>query len=483
MAQIDGCEECFAQVWPPPQVPAGKSELHLYPEALMSDESGAGTSGGGRGTGYAVRSPPVLLAADAVAARERIMGVARLVERIYPELPIDTLAAMACANVGWVMDGRAADPGLQLTSLCAEAGESTKRFRRGLGPGWQQAGELMARLLSSWPRHTLRWERIGVVATRTRPNHNGLGTDKIREKAASIRFLTSAVGNPDRCLVCSSCVYTRGTRDDHSCAERRDLERIAMWTERCGVEIAGTMSEHMELHLGQGGALRHRVERSREAGSLPPRSMVALKRCFPDLVIVGAMPEGPPATRGAWHGTVGYPGDDEQVLATLRAHGKRGIALCSPRTLADAELEQELAGWQTIGVEEGEFARVHALALQTWGTRFRLLAERELLVRDHVGRTSVAGGCWRTFGLEEDLAMAATLIVLAEQEWPEECIERARESNSWGLISASDPWSHGGLRTVSHIADAALVSAERERNALEMRQHDYESPGEDPIAP
>jgi hypothetical protein len=134
-----------------------------------------------------------------------------------------------------------------------------------------------------------------------------------------------------------------------------------------------------------------------------------------------------------------------------------------------------LAPWQPIGVREGEFASVHALPLQAWGTRFRVLAERDLLVRDRVGRATIAGGCWRMFGMEDDLAMAATLIVLAEQEWLGECIERARAASSWGLISASDPRSHAGLRAVLHIADAALVSAERERNALAMRRRDYES--------
>jgi hypothetical protein len=448
----------------------------------MNDESGAADNIGGRTAAYAVRSPPVLTAQDAVAARERIKGLAPLVERVYPELPIDTLAALACAAVEWVIHGRAADPGVQLTSLCTQAERSSKSFRRGLGPQWQQAGELMTRLVASWPAHTLRWERIGVVATRARPNHHGLGTDKFPEKPASIRFLTSAVGNPDRCLVCSSLIYTRGTRDDHSCMERRDLQRIADWEKRCGTGIAGTMSEHVELQLQQNAGLLGRIERARQSGRLPERSMLALVRCFPDLAIVGAMPEGPPATRGVWHGQVAYPGDDEQTLATLRAHGRRGVALCSPQTLANAEDKMELSRWRPIGPQEGEFAHVHALPLQAWGTRFRLLADRELLVRDRVGKATVAGGCWRMFGLREDLAMAATLIVLAEQDWPAECIERARESNSWGLISASDPWSHGGLRVVSHIADAALVSAERERNALQMRRRDYESTDE-PTAP
>ncbi len=383
-----------------------------------------------------------------------------------------TLSRLACAAVDWISDGRAAYPGLQLSNLCLEAGESEKRIREYFGAEWQQAAELTARLLVAWRGPGAQWEWVRSIPTSARPSHKGLGTDREPGKAAGIRLLARAAGGPDRCLIVSSLIYTRGTCDDRSCERARE-DRIAGFEAECGMQIAGTMAEHIACQIEQNDALRRRVKDDGLERGYPGIS----ERLFSDVVIADAMPCGPSRTRSTWHGDVGYPGDNAETLELLLAKGKRGVALCSPATVALAEAESE--DWEPLEVEKGSFANEHALDLRPRGTRFWRVSD--MIIHEEIGQSSVRNSCWRPYGMPDDPASAAAIIALAEEAWPRECMERARAESSWGSISASTIWSHAALRAVLHAADSAVLSAERRRRATDLLRDEGIEPDEDTL--
>jgi hypothetical protein len=409
-------------------------------------------------------APASFTPADRDAAWAIVAKIAGLVGQAYPEVPIDTFVKLVQTTVGWIADGRAARVGLQLSSLCAQAKQSEKHLREHFGPRWQQAGELMVRLLMLFHHGPgVRWQLLKSLPTEARPSHHGLGRDHLPGKAAGVRLLSCAVGAPGRCMLPSSMIYTRGTCDDLS-SERCEPKRIDEFEKECGQPIAGATSEHVDMQLTAADTVRKRVD-ERLAHSYPGLG----ERIFTPILIANALPYGPSTVRGVWHGQLAYPGDEPDTLEVFAKHDRHGIARCSPEMLEDVEREVPDSEWDSLQVAAGEFAGEHALDLDPRDSRFWWVPGREMLVLEDIGRTAVTSSLWLPVGLGGDRALAATLAALGRQSSPRMCIERAQDDCQWGLISVSSVWSDAALRTLLHVADAACVCAERYRRQEEMR--------------
>jgi hypothetical protein len=415
-------------------------------------------------------APASFTPGDYDAACELIERLAEVAQEAYPEVPLEVLARLAQQAVRWIADGRAADAGLQLTNLCAEAGESENHLREHFGPRWQQAGELIVRALMRYRGPGVMWEVLKSVPAESRPSHRGLGRDHLPGKAAGIRVLGFAVGAPGRCLLPSSILNTRGTRDDLT-SGRCEPTRIAEFERQCGMDIAGSIAEHVELLSAARDTVRARVSEG-----MKPAYRGLAEAIFSDVTIAEALPAGPSLSRGLWHGELAYPGDEPDTLEVLRSHVRRGVARCSPQTLEQAERDVPSSEWEQLEVVAGAFARRHALELDRREGRFWWVPGPDLLVDELIGRESVTSACWQPFGLAEDRGSAATLAALARHAMPRECVERARADCAWGLISASSIWSDAAMRTVLHVADAACVTAERDRRRVEMETLEGLSP-------
>jgi hypothetical protein len=386
---------------------------------------------------------------------------------------MDIFAQLACAAVPWLADGSAAASGLQLSSLCAGASPTlnAKRVRATFGPDWPKAGDHGVRVLGATVGRHLDWEIVQSVSTRAGERYEkGLGADKPRGVSPNLRVLATAIGNPDRCLATESLIYTHGTRDDKTCA-RADLGRIASFEAECGAPIASTFAEHLELVFAHIDSARARIARASKQRRLSREQMDIFERCFPTWLILDAQPYGTPTIRSMLYRDIEYPGDDPETIRTVLRHGKHAVALCSPQTRELAERKFQ-GRWIPLEIDENDFK---SLGLsERWGLDFSYLPDEQLLVRDQVdeGSASASGKCWKVIGFKDDLANAVALATVAEEGYPRDCLERARAISGWGLISMTKIQMHAALRSVTHLAYGALVSAERRRRKEELRRRE-----------
>jgi len=310
---------------------------------------------------------------------------------------------------------------------------------------------------------------VGVPAGR---DHCGLGTDHIKDAAHNMCFFVNAVGAPDRVLVASSLQYTVGTRDS-SVSERADRDRIATFSDEfADLRDAGglprrvlpaTCSDHVEVVLERRAAAKQMVRNAGDDGSLPQTTAQQMLKCgFSDIVILGEMPYGPAKRRSQLAGDVGLAGDDLAALAALTGAGLKAVARCGDRTVTLAEeafRNRQLKEVSTHGLADFKYARPLGLRPEKWGRTYHWWADQDLLLAQDTGAKVETFTAWRTVNL---IPQAAVLLAAIEEEtWPAECIERSGRMGGWGRVTASSLRSQGALRAVLHVADAALIGAER----------------------
>jgi hypothetical protein len=229
------------------------------------------------------------------------------------------------------------------------------------------------------------------------------------------------------------------------------------------------LSEHLDLALRRTATIRAEAEeRSNES------QREALERCFSESAIVLACPAGPSPTRGVKYSYVECPGDLPDAVAVLEAHGKRAIAQCSLELRAKMEHGPLRAQWETLDFEPGQFAARHALNMTPWDGAFRYLPEQQLLAYDIAGDAGTKSSLWRLVncGDEQARAHAAALLLLANEPFPGQCINRAEIFCTWSRMSVTKTWIHAGLRMVLHIAYSALITAERLRRTKEAEDQE-----------
>jgi hypothetical protein len=404
---------------------------------------------------------------------------ALVVNAVYPEVDMVILTTLARCLLGRIADP-AASTGVTMSGSCLAESEALVRKKillaplteasllQSYGPAFEQASELMARVLpylgpekGQPTEHRFDYERFESVPTDTNPTLlDGLGVDRDAQTAPSMRFWIKAAGAYDRVNWLQSVVNTRGTCYDWSYEQRYSPQKTARFANECGRPIAGPVVEHLEITLKQSRAILRRIEVASQEGRLTLESQAGLEALFPRSVILDGQKCGPSPTRGIWYRFIEWPGDDPAILSCLVADGKSGIARCSSETLDGAHLSKD---WRTLKLTNGPFAERYGIQLGELGTRFRHFPSENLLVRDTVGEALGESECWRLITGMEDLAEAAALAIIAKSSLSEGCIERARIACALGKMAIKKVEVNALLRCGLHVADAALVTAARWR--------------------
>jgi hypothetical protein len=403
-----------------------------------------------------------------------------VVGRVYPEVDLVTLHALARSLLGRIADPNAST-GVTMSGSCLAESKALARKKvltkplteasllQSYGPAFEQASELMARALPSLgpekgkpTEHRFDYERFESVPTDTNPTFlDGLGVDRDAQTAPSMRFWIKAAGAHDRVNWLQSLINTRGTCHDWSCEERYSAQKTARFAKDCGRQIAGPILEHLDITLRQSTAILRRIQAAGQEGRLTLETQAALEGLFPRRVILDGQKCGPSPTRGVWYSFVEYPGDDPAVMTRLAADGKSGIARCSSETLDDAYVSKN---WRTPNLKNDPLAERYGVQLHEPAMHFRHFPDENLLVRHIVGGMSEESECWRIIPGTEDLAEAAALILIAKSSLFTGCVERARIAHALGKISIKRVETNALLRCGLHVADDALVTATRWRS-------------------
>ncbi|HEV7529012.1 MAG TPA: hypothetical protein VGO29_08960 [Solirubrobacteraceae bacterium] len=408
--------------------------------------------------------------ADVAAAKQALKRV-RLVENIYPETPRGVIVRLAMTAAEMIVNGDAAT-GLHLQHLCREAQLDVGEVTRAFGAPFLLAAELASRLLlwSGDPEAT--WERLLSVPVGTGERiEMSLLADKLAGCAASARIMTVSVGTPGCLVTVASTVYTAGTRHDRH-SPRVEMDRIARLEEEAdGRPIAATFTEHLQDAGAKTDAILSRIREDARIGRISAGQQQVLKRGFSNKLVLPAQPYGTPGKRGVRYREIGYPDDDQYALEKLAGRGTSGIALCSPQTRAATA---ELAGWQRLTeIDRGRLAVAHGIEPAPEGTWFTFHEDQRLLIRNVAGDAGIERSCWRIFGDQLALADAAALIAINGSSLTKACTDRAVQQGGWGMLSVAKPWIHAGMRAVQHLADVALVTAERTRVIAELEAQEH----------
>jgi hypothetical protein len=406
-----------------------------------------------------------------VATAKRTLERVRLVENIHPELPRGVIVPLAMAAVGMIVDGDAAS-GLHLQHLCRESELDVGDVTRAFGAPFLLATELASRLLSwsSGPEAT--WERLLSIPVATGERiEMSLLADKLAGCPASARIMTVSVGTPGRLVAVASTIYTAGTRHDRR-SPRAEMDRIVRLEEEAdGRPIVATFTEHLQDAGAKTDAILSRIREDARIGRISARQQQILERGFSNKVVLPAQPYGTPEKRGLRYREIGYPDDDQHALEDLARRGKSGIALCSPQTRGATA---ELPGWTRLTeIDRGPLAAAHGIEPAPEGTWFTYHEDQRLLIRHVAGDAGIERSCWRIFGDHLTLADAAALIAINGSSLTKACTDRAVQQGGWGMLSVAKPWIHAGVRAVEHLADVALVTAERTRVITELEAQEH----------
>jgi hypothetical protein len=305
----------------------------------------------------------------------------------------------------------------------------------------------------------VRYEHMYVKWARVGRDRNSLGTDRVKNVTAGLRFAGIAASCDDRHLPTVEIPFTTGTRHDHS-SPRADLGEIERLTAQLGRRPAGTVAEHFKELLDVQRAARARVHAALERGGWA--SMLA-RFGFSDLAVLTLMPCGPAEARQQEGGEIRPPGIDRSLVRVLEMAGRRGVAQMGSRRpptdgLSPAHLLAE--GFEPRYFERSPTDDTLANDIE-WGVTWYWKAPARCLLRVQVGEGTVRVDEWHVFGLDDDLETAVALVRRHEQKWTMGCIERYMRDTAPGLIEVSSYRSDVAVRDFLRIGNAATVHADR----------------------
>jgi hypothetical protein len=438
----------------------------------------ASQPGAPRGAGVPPRRPPArrepadLSKVDLDLAAKHL---ARMVDGSGTLLRCDHQALRMMTGVVAVdiKGGQAAQGGVQLESVSARMGMSPNGLRNLFGIQWDMLGDLAVRMgIALSPQRQVQAEVMQSIPVEANRDHNGLGTDHLPQATASMRFFASSVMAPDRTSITRSRPYTVGTR--HSAVSSRyDAAQVARFEAELRADgraseegvplVPATRADHIEQMCRLRNELKGQLLQAAEQGwTSSPTVENVLRRCFPDELVVLELPEGPAPRRSTLYATVELLGDDADGLAVLERNGRRAVARCGDTTCRMAEEEFRRGTLEPVHPEVSALSAAMYVALAPWGDTWHWWADQELLVRRRMARARVETfTAFRLTNLSDDLAIAVALACLEQEDWPRECGRRAAKDGAWGRLSASSIRTHAGLRTALHLADAAMLAADR----------------------
>lgn len=383
-------------------------------------------------------------------------------------------------------DGTACE-GLEIDDLC-EKRTSSGRVRESLVEPVRDVIDIAVRAILARSRRAAIHEWVASQSVQAGTESNAIGVDRHPNVGTRAHVLLDALGTSDRQLVVQGEWLKTGTRDDHACM-RADRERIARWEQELGGVIPGPFHEH----LGKLFEREDQAEASVRAASEEKKQVFVkhqidpnrfLDNYFPDCLIIGSIPHGPPAKRGAASGGVLAPGDDEDTVVTVEDGGRYGVARCGlgkskvdlgslddalipelterfseiPEPVAQSRLDR-IASWSVA--RDLRIVEDLGLVRYWWFKKARRLL-RSRQVSDPDGAEMLEVHLWRAIRLDDKLLHAAiALIERAHQPWTYSCIARFCREAQPGLAQTWKAVPREGLLRASLIPNAAGVCAYR----------------------
>jgi hypothetical protein len=412
-----------------------------------------------------VQAPAAFAAEDAARADVLIDVFGRLAATVVPEAPTDPrrlekLLALTKGANRIIADGKAA-AGARVGDLARAAHYASDKHVRDDPHGpWMRMWSMTAVRLLLAHSAPLLAEHVVSAAVRVRRESAFIGYDHHPGCTYVKPLLSVYAGALDRHLVCWQMPLASGTcydRDDPSA----DLERIAEIERELGEPLRAGVGDHLALALSERDECRRLVaaavaahpELFLETG-LDPATV--LERAFADVCVLEALPYGAPVAPVESHRAVLLPGDDDESIAAASA-SMSGIAYCGQVT------DPSPLSWVRVELEPDIAAR-WGLELDRWSTTFSAVDD-DLLLRTETASTGARTEGWRTFGMANTDQRALALAQRAAETWTHACIRRAETDAPPGKVYAKDPAFRLALRAMLRFADAALVSAERQRRA------------------
>ena len=405
--------------------------------------------------------------ADAIAiAQAAIQAAGRI-------LDVDTFRfeEIVAQVVPQVRDGRAA-AGLVLHELCAKARVGRGRVGQHYRPEWIRAAALAVRIIVAAGGRRVLYEELHTMPARTRRDHQGFATHHHKQAAHAVHFAGVALGASDRHTCAHAIPLTTGTRDDSS-ADVADVERIEGFAAELGHVVPGPVADHLHHLLVFERDLRSAVHQASDRldDALRPLGLdgrtLALNG-FARLLLLDAMPFGPPTSRTRASSGIAYPGRDPDVLRVLGVAGRPAIAFVGdfdvPSGVARVEGELEARGFVTVPWEGGELSdALGTPRTQPYGVEVLWSEDEAALVRREVVGGARAQKWVLTGTATDDLAAAIAIIERTRAGWPRELLRRSAEACGPGFLKSQNIASQAAWRALLLVADAALVDADRQQ--------------------
>ena len=394
-----------------------------------------------------------------------------------------------------------ASKGVAIDKLC-EGRTGEGHIREYFGEPLRDVVDIAVRALLPLTKRTAIHEYLRADPVRVGNESHAMGIDHEKGAPHLANLLVCSLGCCDRNLINQAVWLLSGTHDDRT-SQRANWSRIEVFEEELGRPLPGSVDEHLEMLFAAEARAKEKVSYAAKRGhpAFQKAEIDAIKFerfCFPKCVILDRLPFGPARPRPAEDFTQElFPGDDENVIATVERAGKYGVARCKleepeikvgyaaledvllpalaerlgepPEAISPRRLS-EVAKWNLANLL-GVGANIRQVRIWRFPRSGRLL--RAMQVSDQRGEFLDAD-LWRTIRLsdEDSLRAAFALIERAQQVWPRSCIRRYREEFQPGLVKASSATSRTGLLYSSLIANGAGVSAHREMEIRELGEHE-----------
>lgn len=408
------------------------------------------------------RTRVVFDGADVRAADRLIDRFGTVAARAIPEAPADSrtigrLIALAKAANAVIAAGGSRD-GLRVDRLARQASyHSGNHIFEHLDGVWvRQWAALTIRLLMSTGGPLLA-EQLVTAAVPVGRDSRRAGFDN-RSGVPKVKPLMRLyLAGADRHLVSWQIPLLSATSCDRTAVDA-DIERIERYEVEFGHTLPASLDDHLRLALSERRALLDIVqtlaadhpEALREA--LLDPAMIA-QDAFSPVVIVPALAYGSPHVPGEDHSQLVMPGDDPAVLAALAEAGLTGIA--------EMHVTPHRAPSRALTLDRGVAAN-WGLTAPAWNTSFQVLGDDELLRVDSSGFGATAR-LWRVFGMRPDDQRAAAAAERAAETWPRTCVTRADAAAPPGRAYPKAAAHRRTMMALGAVADAAHVTAERER--------------------
>lgn len=414
-----------------------------------------------------VQRPVEFASDDTVTADSLIKTIGSLAADIVPEAPEDgpqraRLLALTQGANHLLASGRVRS-GLQVRDLARASNYSTKHTHVGLdGTAARRWGAAATRLLSASTGPILV-EHLLSAPVEVRRGSGVIGYDHPPGCSHLKPMIMLAGASIDRFMCNWEMPLTTATCWDHAAADA-DHERIAATEALLGHSLPGTFAEHLALAMDDRDSLRDQIRRAVEdwpdlftEAKLEGDRIV--RNSFSRFCVLEALPYGQPSSRGVHFADHCYPGDHPELIELVAAH-MSGVAHCRPMASPAAMLRAA----QSLPLDASLAAQL-GLPISPVDTKVHAV-DSDLLAHTAAGQSGARTTWWRIFGMDSRDPHAVALVEHAgANQWRRRCLRRAIRDLAPGLLYPKRADHRFSMRAITRVADAARVTAERQRRA------------------